>query len=126
MKAELRTYILADAAVSAIIGTRLYPEVAHQLDGSSAYAIYKTLNSTTLDTHVDDGLLYEDLIDLSIHAPTVTEMYDLSDALRAILSNKRITLAPYNLHILWKGINTGYTDNDEVASASITLDITWS
>lgn len=126
MKAELRTYILADADVSAIIDTRLYPEVAHQQDGSRAYAIYKTLNSTTVDTHSDDGILYEDLIDLSIHAPNVTQMYELSDALRAILSNKRITLSPYNLHIRWTGMNTGYTDNDEIASASITLDITWS
>ena len=126
MKAELSTYILADADVSAIIDTRLYPEVAHQQDGSSAYAIYKTLNSTTVDTHSDDGILYEDLIDLSIHAPNVTQMYELSDALRAILSNKRLTLSPYNLHIRWTGMNTGYTDNDEIASASITLDITWS
>lgn len=126
MKAELRTYILADAAVSAIIGTRLYPEVAHQEDGSQAYAIYKTLNSTSLDTHSDDGILYEDLIDLSVHAPTVTQVYELSDALRAILSNKRITLSPYNLHIKWNGMNTGYTDDDEIASASITLEITWS
>jgi hypothetical protein len=89
MKAELRTYILADAAVSAIIGTRLYPEVAHQQDGSSAYAIYKTLNSTTLDTHADDGLLYEDLIDLSIHAPTVTHMYDLSIKHNGKIRSKR-------------------------------------
>lgn len=126
MKAELRTYILADAAVSAIIGNRLYPEVAHQQDGSEPYAIYKTLNSTTLDTHLDAGLLYEDLIDLSVHAPTITQVYQLSDALRPLLSNKRIELSPYNLHIVWSGMNTGYTDNDEIASASITLDITWS
>jgi hypothetical protein len=126
MRADLRSYILADTAIEAIIGSRFYPEVALQEDGTEAYAVYSTLSSTTLDTHNDSGLLIRDLIDLSIHAPTITGVYELSELLRTRLSNKRITLGSYDSHIVWQGLNTGYSDDDEIYSASITLEVTWS
>lgn len=126
MRAELRTYILDDTSIAAVLGTRLFPEVAHQVDGTQPYAVYTTLSSTTLDTHNDSGLLKSDLIDLSIHASTITQIYDLAELLRTRLSNKRVTLGSYDMHIVWSGLNTAFSDNDEIYSASITLDITWS
>lgn len=126
MRTSLRTYILDDTAIAAIIGTRFYPEVAMQEDGTEAYAVYSTLSSTTLDTHNDSGLLVRDLIDISVHAPTITQVYELSELLRTRLSNKRVMLGTSDSHIVWQGLNTGYSDDDEIYSASITLEITWS
>jgi hypothetical protein len=126
MITSLRTYILDDAAISAIIGDRFFPEVALQIDGTQAYAVYSTLSSTTINTHNDSGLLVRDLIDISVHAPTITQVYELSELLRTILSNKRVLLGSSDAHIVWQGFNTGYSNDDEIYNASITLEITWS
>ena len=126
MRTSLRTYILDDAAISAIIGDRLFPEIALQENGAQAYAVYSTLSSTTLDTHNDSGLLVRDLIDLTVHAPTITQVYELSELLRTRLSNKRVMLGTSDSHIVWQGLNTGYSDDDEIYNASITIEITWS
>jgi hypothetical protein len=126
MITSLRTYILDDAAISAIIGDRFFPEVALQIDGTQAYAVYSTLSSTTINTHNDSGLLVRDLIDISVHAPTITQVYELSELLRTILSNKRVLLGSIDAHIVWQGFNTGYSNDDEIYNASITLEITWS
>ena len=126
MRADLRTYIIGDTAIAAVISTRLYPEVALHISGSDPYAVYTTLSSRTMDTHNDVGLLMVDLVDLSIFAPTITEVYNLAELLRIRLSNVRTDLGSYDAHIVWRGLNTSYSDDDELYSASITLEITWS
>lgn len=126
MISDLRSYILDDSSISAVIGTRLFPEIAHNITASDPYAIYTTISSNTVDSHSDSGLLHEDLIEVSIHASTVSQIYDLAELFRTRLNNKRVALGSYDAYIKWSSFNTDYSDNDEIFSGSITLDVTWS
>ncbi len=126
MITELRTYILDDAAIAAIIGTRLFPIKADQVDGTDPYAVYYFVNSTTLDTHSDSGLLRRDMLRINLHAPTATGILELSELFRTRLSNKRIALGSYDAHIVWESFANGYSDQDEIHDSAITLSITWS
>lgn len=123
---DLRTYILADASIAAVIGDRFYPIKADQVSGASAYATYYVINSTTLDTHADSGLLRRDMIRINLYAPTATAILDLSELFRTRLSNQRTALGSYDAHIVWESFANGYSDNDEIHDSAITLSITWS
>lgn len=126
MITDLRSYILADSSISDEIGTRLFPEIAHNIGADNPYAIYTVLSSNTVDSHSDSGILHEDLLEISVHASTATKVYELAELFRTRLSNKRVALGSYDAHIKWSSFNTNYSDNDEIFSGSITLDVTWS
>jgi len=123
---DLRTYILDDAAIAAVIGDRFFPMKADQVDGTDPYAVYYFVNSTTLDTHADSGLLRRDMIRINLHAPTASAILDLSELFRTRLSNKRVALGSYDVHIVWESFANGYSDQDELHDSAITLSITWS
>ena len=126
MITDLRTYILADTAISAVIGTRLYPVVADQVSGTESYAVYSTIASTTRDCHTDSGVLRNDMVSISIHCPTATLAMTTAQLFRDRLSNNRTDLGSYDAYISVENFTHNYSDDDETHSATITLSITWS
>jgi len=126
MITDLRTYILADASISAIIGTRLFPVVADNVDGTDPYAVYSIIGSTTVDAHNDVGILRRDLVSISLHCPTYTATNALAELFRTRLSNKRTALGSYDAHIVVESYADGYSGEDEIHNSTITLSVLWS
>lgn len=126
MITDLRTYILADASISAIIGTRLFPAVADNINGVDPYAVYSIIGSTTVDAHNDVGILRRDLVSISLHCPTYTATNALAELFRTRLGNKRTALGSYDAHIVVESYADGYSGEDEIHNATITLSVLWS
>ena len=126
MITDLRTYILDDAPISAVIGTRLFPMIADNVNGTDPYAVYSIIGSTTVDTHNDVGVLRRDMDSISIHCPTYTETYTTAELFRARLSNVRTALGSYDAHIVVESYADGYSGEDEIHNSTLTLSVTWS
>ncbi len=126
MIADLRTYILANSAISDEIDTRLYPTRAPQ-GSTKPYAVINTVGERSVDTHNDSGLLHEDTVEIVIYADTITKVYEIHDDMRSLLSNAKFAQGSTTFgKTRWIRFDTDYEESAEIFEGAFTLEITWS
>lgn len=92
MKVGAAIYILlgADSDVSAIVGTRIYPELAEE-GASAPYIVYSVVSNTPSDTK-DGAPIDEAQLEIFSVGTTYAAANDLADKVRAALDRKERTI----------------------------------
>lgn len=92
MKVGAAIYILlgADSDVSAIVGTRIYPELAEE-GASAPYIVYSVVSNTPSDTK-DGAPIDEAQLEIFSVGRKYAEANDLADKVRAALDRKERTV----------------------------------
>ena len=84
--AAIYNLLTTDAAVSALVGTRVFPELAVE-GGDDPYIVYSVVSNTPVDTK-DSAPVDEAQIEVFSVANTYAKANDLADKVRAALSRK--------------------------------------
>lgn len=84
--AAIYNLLTTDAAVSALVGTRVFPELAVE-GGEDPYIVYSVVSNTPVDTK-DKAPVDEAQIEVFSVANTYAKANDLADKVRAALSRK--------------------------------------
>lgn len=84
--AAIYNLLTTDAAVSALVGTRVFPELAVE-GGNDPYIVYSVVSNTPVDTK-DKAPVDEAQIEVFSVANTYAKANDLADKVRAALSRK--------------------------------------
>ena len=84
--AAIYNLLTTDAAVSALVGTRVFPELAVE-GGDDPYIVYSVVSNTPVDTK-DKAPVDEAQIEVFSVANTYAKANDLADKVRAALSRK--------------------------------------
>jgi len=92
MKVGAAIYVLlgADSDVSAIVGTRIYPELAEE-GASAPYIVYSVVSNTPSDTK-DGAPIDEAQLEIFSVGTTYAAANDLADKVRAALDRKERTI----------------------------------
>ena len=84
--AAIYSLLVNDSAVSAIVGTRIYPELAEE-GASAPYIVYSVLSNTPSDTK-DGTPIDEAQLEVFSVGSTYAAANDLADKVRAALDRK--------------------------------------
>ena len=84
--AAIYSLLVNDSAVSAIVGTRIYPELAEE-GASTPYVVYSVVSNTPVDTK-DSAPVDEAQLEVFSVADTYAAANDLADKVRAALNRK--------------------------------------
>ena len=89
--AAIYSMLKDDSAVSALVGTRIYPELAEE-GAATPYVVYSVVSNTPVDTK-DSAPVDEAQLEVFSVADTYAEANDLADKVRAALSRQEKTVA---------------------------------
>ena len=84
--AAIYSLLVNDSAVSAIVGTRIYPELAEE-GASAPYVVYSVVSNTPSDTK-DGTPIDEAQLEIFSVGSTYAAANDLADKVRAALDRK--------------------------------------
>ena len=84
--AAIYSLLVNDSAVSAIVGTRIYPELAEE-GASAPYVVYSVVSNTPSDTK-DGAPVDEAQLEIFSIGNTYAAANDLADKVRAALDRK--------------------------------------
>jgi hypothetical protein len=84
--AAIYSLLVNDSAVSAIVGTRIYPELAEE-GASAPYIVYSVVSNTPSDTK-DGTPIDEAQLEIFSVSSTYAAANDLADKVRAALDRK--------------------------------------
>lgn len=87
----LLTALAADAPLTALVGTRIYPVTAPQ-GTAAAYVTYEKVTGNPYHDHGGSGNLRWARISYMCHAPTYSQAKAVADAIRDVLDGYRGTL----------------------------------
>jgi len=88
--AAIYSMLKDDSAVSALVGTRIYPELAEE-GAATPYVVYSVVSNTPVDTK-DSAPVDEAQLEVFSVADTYAAANDLADKVRAALSRKSKTV----------------------------------
>ena len=88
--AAIYSLLVNDSAVSAIVGTRIYPELAEE-GASAPYVVYSVVSNTPSDTK-DGTPIDEAQCEIFSVASTYEQCNKLADLVRAALDRKSVTV----------------------------------
>ena len=105
--------LAANASVSALVGTRIYPDLAVQ-DTAFPFVVYQVEGTVPSDTK--DGVSKLDMVDFSVmaYAKTYTSAQDIAEACRTALDRYSATVNGINVEsIKFKDQQAGEMNADE-------------
>ena len=82
IEGDMRTFILADGDVSAVIGTRMYP-VFSQHDPEEPYLVYRRINTERLHSHARSELRPRVQFIITCWADSFDDSIDLCNKVRS-------------------------------------------
>jgi hypothetical protein len=90
-------YLLTnDSPISAIVGTRVFPEIADQ-EQTKPYVVYNIRSNDPSDVQAGPSALDTASVEVNCYAPTYSGAIDLSDAVRTCLDRRSGTYSGVNV-----------------------------
>ena len=127
MMADLRSYCLADATVSGLIGTRFHLDRIPQ-NQKLPNVRYSILSESVTNTHgADTAELNDDAIRIEVFSKKASDGLAIKDALKTRLNSKRVTQGATNFQLIeWSTSQSDYDNDFELFRQIITINVMWS
>lgn len=111
IESSLRTFLLAQAGVAAIVGTRVYPMVMPQ-GAAVPCIVYQRVNDNPVHDCGGRGTIGNFLIQLDAYADTFKGARDLGEAVRVCLDCYRGTAGTHSIAAVRQGGGRDFYEDD--------------
>ncbi len=126
MLADLRSYILAEATVAALIVDRFYANAA-RASPTSPYCVYRVVAETVENTHdAEEAELNVDTVQIDVYGDTFASVSGVKDALKKRLNSKAAIQDDTDFgYIEWQSAFSDYEESTNEHRWTITIGVTW-